>query len=73
VQQYLETATKQNVALDNIYQPSMAYPTTTIARIQLHLLSRPLVTVRDPISPSESDIRFDGLEDVIKRATSDSD
>lgn len=73
VQQYLEDAKKQNIVLDEVYEPSLAYPTTTIARIFTYLLTKPLVFARDPVLLRESDVGMHGIEEVINRVSSDDD
>jgi hypothetical protein len=73
IQEYLERAAKQNVVFDEVYQPSMIHPTTTVARILHHLLTSPLVAVRDPVLLDASVVGFRGLEEALKRASSDTE
>jgi hypothetical protein len=73
VQKYLERARKQDVAIDEVYEPSMVYPKTTVARILQYLLTKPLVTAREPVSLREIDIELDDIEEAIKKAPSDTD
>lgn len=72
IQEYLERAARQNVVFDNVYEPSMVYPTTTVDRMLRHLLTNPLVAAREPVWVRESGVGF-CLEDAIKEATSDTE
>jgi hypothetical protein len=73
VQKYLERARKQEVAVDEVYEPSMAYPKTTVARILHYLLTKPLVTVREPVLLREDDIELDDIENAIKKVPLDAE
>jgi hypothetical protein len=73
IQEYLERAKKQHVVFDDVYQPSMIYPTTHVDSILRHLLTNPLVAVREPVWVDASDIGFPGVEKAIKKASSDTD
>lgn len=73
VQKYLERARKQDVAVNEVYEPSMVYPKTTVARILHYLLTRPLVTVREPVLLNESDIEMDDIEEAIKKLHPDTE
>jgi hypothetical protein len=73
VQQYLEDAKKQNIVLDEIYEPSPTYPTTTIARIFTYLLTKPLIFARGPVLLRESVVGMGGIEEAIKKVSSNDD
>lgn len=73
IQEYLERAAKQDVVFDNVYRPSMTYPTTTVSLILHHILKTPLIAVREPVWVDASIVGLPGLEEAIKRAVSDAE
>jgi hypothetical protein len=73
VQKYLERARRQDVAVNEVYEPSMVYPKTTVARILHYLLTKPLVTIREPVLLNEADIELDDIEKAINKVSSDTE
>lgn len=68
VQHYLEKASKQNVVVDELYEPSMIYPTTTVYRILHYLFENPLTAAREPVVVNDRDIELGSLEAAIVKA-----
>jgi hypothetical protein len=73
VQQYLETAAKQDLIDEEVYQPSWVSPQGNVCRILHYLLSTQLVAVREPMMLSEEDIDVDGIERAIKKSASNTE
>ncbi|MDQ1591627.1 MAG: hypothetical protein QOG71_2254 [Pyrinomonadaceae bacterium] len=73
VSEYLRKAAKQELIESDVYQPSWVSPKGGVIRIIHHLMTTPLVAVRNPVIISEDNIGFQGIEAAIKKAMSDSD
>lgn len=70
LQDYLEKSTKQNVAENEIYNPSIVSPQSTVSGIWHYLLMTPLTLVKKPLWVSEDDMGLRGVSDAIEKAAS---
>ncbi|HEY0375992.1 MAG TPA: hypothetical protein VGC87_03465 [Pyrinomonadaceae bacterium] len=71
VQQYLEEAAKQQVDVNEVFQPSWSSPKTTLPRVWSHLLVHPLVKVCEPVALAEEEVEIHGVENAIENVTLD--